>query len=142
MLCYTTRNDAPRIVRFLQLLRHDGPPPLPLETVRRYLLRHAFAALRSHAHVRVSRFYERAIEIERCDARSRARREMHAVETAARRAERGREPPKRPRICIPVTFSSILEDREDWPSMSEKKTKVALSSGRTFWGLGIRLATM
>jgi hypothetical protein len=148
ILCYTTRNDAPRIVRFLQLQRHDGLPPLPLETVRRHLLRHAFVALRSHAHDGVSRLDERAIEIERCDARGRGRGEMHAMETAARRAERGREPPKRLRICLSVTFSSLLEDREHWPLMSENKTMVPrgivldLSSGRTFWCLGIRLAVI
>ena len=108
MLRYATTNDSPRIVHFLQLLRHDGPPPLPLETVRRHLLRRAFVALRSLAH----ELDERAIEIERCDTRRRARREVHAMQTAARWAERGVEPPERLRICLLVTFSSLLEDRE------------------------------
>ncbi len=78
---------------------------------------------------------------------------MHAVETAARWAERGREPPKRLRICLPVTFSSLLEDREDWPLKSEKNKGfppqacalgivTGLCSGRTFWYLGIWLAVI
>ena len=90
-------------MHFLQLLRHDGLPPFPLKTVRFGAF---FIALRYELD-------ERVVKIECCDARRRARREMHAVETAARWAKRGRDPPKRLGICFPVAFTSLLEDRED-----------------------------
>jgi len=66
----------------------------------------------------VSRLDERGIEIERCNARRRAGREMHAVETAARWAKRRLEPPKRLHICFPVIFPALLEDWEYWPTES------------------------
>jgi hypothetical protein len=108
--------NAPRIVHFLQLLRHDGLPPFPLETVGCRLRRAFFVALRSRAR----ELDECAVEIERCDARRRARREMHAVETATGRTKRRRKPPKRLHIRLPVALSSLLEDWKDWSSKSKK----------------------
>ena len=133
--------NAPRIVHFLQLLRHYGLPPFPLGTVRRRLRHAFFVALRSHAH----EFDESAVEIKRCDARRRARREMHAMETATGWAKRGREPPKCLRIRLPVALSSLLEDWKDWPSKSKKDNRIMYglpSRRRTFGYLGIWLAVV
>lgn len=126
--------NAPRIVHFLQLLRHDGLPPFPLETVRRRLRRAFFVALGSPAH----ELDERAVEIKRCDARRRARREMHAMETAAGWAKRGFEPPKCLLIRLPVALSSLLEDWKDWPSKSKKNNRM-IDGLPTFGYLGIGL---
>jgi hypothetical protein len=84
----------------------------------RRFLHHAFtAALRARAPNLFrdeGRLDDRAIKIERRNARRRGRHEMHAMQTAARRTEGRREPPKGLLLGLPISCSAFLEDWEDW----------------------------
>ena len=113
------REGVPRIVHLLQLVRYDGPPPLPLETVG-LLLHHAFSATRAAlgplacSHLNKLRLDDSAIKIKRRDARRRGRGEMYAMQTAACWTERS-EPSEGPLLLGPfVSCSALFEDRKDW----------------------------
>lgn len=111
---------APRIVGLLQLLRNDNSPPLPVESARLPLY-HAFAtACATFAfgpctpHLDKLRLDDRAIEIERRDARRRGRSEMYAVQTTAGWAERRGDPSERLLLLGPfVSCSALFEDWKD-----------------------------
>jgi len=115
----TREMGVPRIVHLLQLVRYDGPPPLPLETVG-LLLHHAFSAARAAlgplacSHLNKLRLDDGAVEIERRDTRRRGRGEMYAMQTAARWTER--RVPSEWRLLIGpfVSCSALFEDRKDW----------------------------
>ncbi len=102
----------------LQLLRYDGPPPLPFESVRmspHHTFAAASAALGPRApHLNKLRLDDSIIEIERRDARRRGRSEVYTVQTTARWTERRREPSEG--LLFLGTFvssSAFFEDRKD-----------------------------
>jgi hypothetical protein len=104
-------SSAPRIVRLLQFLRYDGPPPLPLDSVRLSLHDELFAA--APPHLDKGGLDDGAIEIERRDALGRARGEMDAVQTTAGRTEGRREPPKG-LLLVLGAIASRFALFEDW----------------------------
>ena len=109
---------APGIMGLLQLLRHDGPPPFPLESVR-LSLDHAFAAVGATfgpcaPHLDKLRLDDGVIEIEGRDARRRGRSEMYTVQTTAGWTERRGEPSEGLLLLGPfVSCSALFEDWKD-----------------------------
>jgi hypothetical protein len=109
---------APRIAGLLQLLRYDGSPPFPPETAG-LSLHHAFATASATfgpctPHLDKLRLDDRAIEVERRDARRRGRSEMYAVQTAAGWAERRGEPSEGLLFLGRlVSCPALFEDRKD-----------------------------
>jgi hypothetical protein len=100
-------------MRLLQFLRYDGPPPLPLESVR-LSLHHALLFAASAPDLDKARHDDGAIKIERRNALRRSRGEMYAVQTTARRTEGRLEPPERLLFLGPfISGSALFEYRKD-----------------------------
>jgi hypothetical protein len=103
-------------MHLLQFLRYDGLPPFPFKHARLFLCYAFTAALRAGPPSLATNergLDDRAIKIERRNARRRSRREMDAVQTAARWTEGGREPFERLLLGLLISCSAFLEDWEN-----------------------------